>query len=279
MGAKTKIEWCDTTWSPVTGCLHECEYCYARGIARRFSQRKGCSVVTGDGADIKFLGNGWVPAANGSGVEFEFPVWFQDEETGDKVARCPYPMVFKPTLHRYRLDIPAHWREPRNIFVCSMADLFGAWVPDSWIQAVFKACEAAPWHNYLFLTKNPKRYLELGLSGKVPDKANFWFGSTTTAPKSEFAYITDANCHTFVSIEPLLYGGWEIASSAEWPEWVIIGAMSGPGSKQHQPKAEWVADIVAQCREAGVPVFMKDSLVPVVGEGNMLRELPRGLRK
>ena len=22
---KTKIEWCDSTWNPVTGCLHGCE--------------------------------------------------------------------------------------------------------------------------------------------------------------------------------------------------------------------------------------------------------------
>ena len=34
---KTKIDWCDSTWNPVTGCLHGCEYCYARGIAKRFS--------------------------------------------------------------------------------------------------------------------------------------------------------------------------------------------------------------------------------------------------
>jgi protein gp37 len=23
---KSKIEWCDSTWNPVTGCLHKCEY-------------------------------------------------------------------------------------------------------------------------------------------------------------------------------------------------------------------------------------------------------------
>ena len=36
MADKTKIDWADATWNPVTGCLHGCEYCYARGIARRF---------------------------------------------------------------------------------------------------------------------------------------------------------------------------------------------------------------------------------------------------
>ena len=27
---KTKIDWCDYSWNPITGCLHECDYCYAR---------------------------------------------------------------------------------------------------------------------------------------------------------------------------------------------------------------------------------------------------------
>lgn len=33
---KTKIEWCDYTWNPITGCTNGCEYCYARKIAMRF---------------------------------------------------------------------------------------------------------------------------------------------------------------------------------------------------------------------------------------------------
>lgn len=37
---KTKIEWCDSTWNPVTGCLHGCEYCYARKQVNRF--KGGC---------------------------------------------------------------------------------------------------------------------------------------------------------------------------------------------------------------------------------------------
>ena len=39
--------------------------------------------------------------------------------------------------------------------------------PPAWIEAVFDACKAAPWHTYLFLTKNPKRYAELANAGKV----------------------------------------------------------------------------------------------------------------
>lgn len=37
---KTKIDWADSTWNPVTGCLHGCDYCYARKIANRFGRYK-----------------------------------------------------------------------------------------------------------------------------------------------------------------------------------------------------------------------------------------------
>ena len=33
---KNGIIWCDYTWSPVTGCLKNCPYCYAKRIAMRF---------------------------------------------------------------------------------------------------------------------------------------------------------------------------------------------------------------------------------------------------
>jgi len=36
---KTKIEWCDYTWNPVVGCLHNCQYCYAKQIAIRFTPK------------------------------------------------------------------------------------------------------------------------------------------------------------------------------------------------------------------------------------------------
>lgn len=109
---RSKIEWCDSTWNPVTGCLHGCEYCYARGIAKRF----------GFGA--------YEPDIN-KRVLLEPPV-----SAGKKV---PYPFNFEPTFHKYRLD-EYSIKKGRTIFVCSMADLFGEWVPDEWIEEVFAAC-------------------------------------------------------------------------------------------------------------------------------------------
>ena len=38
---RTKIEWTDYTWNPITGCLHNCPYCYARKMAYRLRGRYG----------------------------------------------------------------------------------------------------------------------------------------------------------------------------------------------------------------------------------------------
>ncbi len=36
---KTKIDWAEMSWNPVTGCRHGCPYCYARRTAHRFDAR------------------------------------------------------------------------------------------------------------------------------------------------------------------------------------------------------------------------------------------------
>ena len=34
---RSRIEWCDHTWNPISGCRHGCPYCYARTHVKRFS--------------------------------------------------------------------------------------------------------------------------------------------------------------------------------------------------------------------------------------------------
>lgn len=236
MGSKTKIDWTDSTWNPVTGCLHGCEYCYARKQAKRFGggyefrcdlklDENGKPVSDADGMPV-FEKCGVYPyEATGEIHVLEHPANENDafvttnhveEWEGRAPKSYPYPYYFDPTFHRYRLDTPKHWKKPRNIFVCSMADLFGAWVPDEWIEDVFTACKAAPQHKYLFLTKNPQRYRDLAEAGKLPDKPNFWYGSTVERyPEGDLQNCWNAifcpgygegcdRAHTFVSIEPIM---------------------------------------------------------------------------
>lgn len=258
MGYTTKIDWCDSSWNPVTGCLHSCEYCYARGIAQRFG---GHSISNSRyKARLDAMGDPHI-------YEFDEPAMKHDND--GKLVHAPYPVRFLPTLHRYRLDQPSKWSEPRTIFVCSMADLFGEWVPDDWIKDVIHACLAAPQHRYLFLTKNPARYIDLIKSGVIPEnQENFWLGSTATSPEAEFFWSNKAN--TFVSIEPILAPFENMADEGQNPtsfvNWIIIGAETGNRKDKVTPKASWIMDIVQNAEKAGTPIFMKESLREIMGD-------------
>lgn len=283
MGAKTKIDWCNSTWNPVTGCLHGCEYCYARRIAERFS------------------------------TEHKNPrPYIPVSDVPTRRVRTkpePYPYGFKPTFHRYRLDQPSKWSEPRTIFVCSMADLFGDWVPDEWIKEVFQACEDASWHRYLFLTKNPRRFEQINGWNHQYDneyaKDNMWFGTTITRQIDihRISSLPYGNAHTFLSIEPILeridldrylpspdtrwecsycghyantyanncefcggIGGYTGSFRKQPVNWMIIGAESGNRRNRVIPQRSWIDEIVRVCNERRIPVFMKESLRKLMGD-------------
>ena len=281
----TKIEWCDRTWNPVTGCKHGCPYCYARNITHRFGFRIDADPGHGLG-DIQRVGKKCECNT----------LHILREKTENS-----YPYGFDPTFHKYRLEEPQRYKNKQNVFVCSMADLFGDWVPDEWIQQVLDACKAAPQHRYLFLTKNPKRYNYINCDGQTLEgckKCNecegehrvltiyheddepfpeLFLGASVTDSDSQFkAYDTSAE---WLSIEPLLndIGDgetlWEDCQGrARW-SWVVIGAESGNRKNKVIPKREWIESIVEQCRYYGTPVFMKDSLTPIWGEP-LIQEFP-----
>ncbi len=278
MGSKTKIDWCDSTWNPVTGCLHGCEYCYARKIAERFGARE---IYDPECQCQRHLIERGMLTGTGKPLELDYP-WEQKNKDGS-ITNAAYPFGFSPTFHRYRLDEPQSWKKPRNIFVCSMADLFGHWVPDEWIAEVLKACDAAPQHRYLFLTKAPSRYEKISSlmpswEEKYLEKSRpvMMFGaSATDDAMMAVAYKSNAE---WVSVEPILEpieperaisasgSNGDYSTFRRW-EWVVIGAETGNSKHKTVPKREWVEEIVKVCKEYGTPVFMKDSLRDLMRDG------------
>ena len=252
---KTKIDWCDYTWNPITGCLHGCPYCYARRMVQRFS------TVTAE------------PDGNVHDLK--------------KPGKTIYPFGFDPTFHRYRLDEPQRVKKPSTIFVCSMADLFGDWVPDEWIKAVFEATNKAPWHRYIYLTKNPDRYYQIG-DGEdsiIPDGGvSGLFGASATTAEQAWSVHESAVC-SWLSIEPLhgefteelfwytaLVGDGVFDEIPRW-QWIVIGAETGGRKGKVIPKRQWIEGIANFCREAKTPLFMKNSLAEIWGEP-LIQEYP-----
>lgn len=217
-----------------------------------------------------------VPSADGSE-----DVYVLDEpmmnETGKQLA---YPFGFDPTFYRYRLDYPKKLKMGNNIFVGAMSDIFGSWVPDEWISEIMKVCVDNPIHNYLFLTKNPERYWDLEEKGILPATENMWYGFSYTNNESEGWASRYGDKNNFVSVEPLLedlqlFDEHVLCRAAKW---VIIGAETGRNKTKVVPKIEWIDKILRHCDKFQIPVFMKDSLIPIVGESNMRREFPKQLQ-
>lgn len=255
----TKIDWADMSWNPVTGCWHGCPYCYARRTALRFA--------------------GHLPAPLGVPGTMKDNLAVLDrpmkvKRPDGKIVPAPYPFGFAPTFHRYRLGEPARKQRPRNIFVCSMADLFGRWVPTGWIVEVLDACLAASQHNYLFLTKNPERYVQLDDLALLPRRKNFWYGTTATREGQPYFF---SNVHnTFVSVEPMT-GPIFPSEDGILADWVIVGAETGNRAEKVKPERAWVEQLLKDCREECVPLFMKGNLTETWG-GELIQELPEGLR-
>jgi protein gp37 len=183
------------------------------------------------------------------------------------IANRYYPQKFAPTFRPERLAAPHYTKVParaetepgwRNVFVCSMADLFGKWVPQAWIDAVLAEVRAAPQWNFLFLTKFPQR-LET-----IQWPANAWVGTTV-----DEQYRVDIAEKAFRNVEaPVKWLSCEplrerlTFTSLAMFDWVVLGGQSASSqAPAMQPQWAWVEHLLLQARSAGCLVYWKPNLL------------------
>lgn len=220
MGDRSRIEWTEATWNPVTGCDRisaGCDNCYALALSRRL-KAMGAEKYQQDGD----------PRTSGPG--------------------------FGVSMHASALSQPLGWRSPRVVFVNSMSDLFHARVDVGFIRDVLDVMRATPQHTYQVLTKRAIRARRLSDQLEWPD--NMWLGVSIENIKvmhrvDELRRIPTAV--RFLSCEPLLgdLEGLDLSGI----DWVIAGGESGPNYRPVE--LSWVRSIRDRCLEAQVPFFFK----------------------
>jgi protein gp37 len=185
--------------------------------------------------------------------------------TSERYAAA-YPVGFTPLYHPERLIAPVNATPGPGargrVFVCSMADLYGRWVPDDWIESVHEVEILNPQWEYLHLTKFPSRYVGLGL----PPTA--WIGTSVDEQKrvriaeDAFRQIGDVKVK-WLSLEPLREP-LEFTDLSMF-DWIVIGAQTATRQPSgyvpaFAPPFEWVARLVLQARDAGCKVHLKPNL-------------------
>lgn len=189
MSNKTKIEWTEETWNPVSGCSKispGCDNCYAAVMAKRLQ-----------GSALKGVDNGYI---NG----------------------------FAPTLHPKHLMDPLTRKRATKFFVVSMGDLFHQGFSDAEIDEVFDVISKAKRHVFQVLTKRADRMATYFATRKVPANAWLGVtveNQSHGIPRIAHLRKISANVR-FVSIEPLLedLGNIDLVGI----NWVVVGGESGP---------------------------------------------------
>ena len=160
-----------------------------------------------------------------------------------------------------RLETPRHWRKPRKVFVCSMADLFHEAVPLDFLREVFQVMRECPQHTFQVLTKRHERLWQLADELIWPE--NVWIGVSVENQRwleTRLAPLVwvPVPVH-FLSIEPLLSRvslrdvGYPMTAGTL--QWVIAGGESGPNARPCKPS--WVRKVRDDCQHYGIPFFFK----------------------
>lgn len=180
-----------------------------------------------------------------------------------------YPNGFEPTFYPHKLNIPSNTKHddklPNNrVFVCSMADLFGSWIPDEYIWKIINVCKKELDFTYMFLTKNPDRYMDFEFTN------NCWLGATATNQRQYDRAIKNFKLlknqegisnKLYLSIEPFK----EQINCYDGLDYVDLVLIGGESKGSHypmelQPQQEWLDSLIDDCKKSNCEYWLKSNL-------------------
>lgn len=225
--AKTKIEWADAVWNPVTGCTkvsQGCKNCYAERLAKRLAGRCG------------------YPEA-----PHQFDVTLHPDRLEEPLHwRKPRRVFVNSMSDLFHPDVP--YAFIRSVFevmrICSHHTfLVLTKRPERMAELMLKEYFSGYW---------PAKNIWLVASvedQQTADERIPWLLKTPAA-------VRGLSCEPLLgplNIQRHLLDGWP--KFAPQLHWVICGGESGPNARPMHPDwARWLRD---QCQVAGTPFFFK----------------------
>jgi protein gp37 len=237
MAENSKIEWCDHTFNPWTGCAKVspgCDNCYAEGWSKRAGDKVG---KWGAGA----------ARVRTSAANWKLPLkWNAQAATEGR---------------RFR------------VFCASLADVFDNAVDPDWRAELFGLIADTQHLDWLLLTKRiGNAAAMIREAAGAPESApaivlpNVWIGATVVnqeeADRDIPKLLATPAAVRFLSMEPLLgpvdfrkVPGFNRIGLDLSRWWVIVGGESGPHARPMQEA--WATNLRDQCKAAGVPFLFK----------------------
>lgn len=220
---KTSIEWTDYSWNPITGCHHNCPYCYAKKITKRFP---------------KGFPNGFAPT------------FYENRLSEPETLKHPSRIFTVSMGDMFGEWVPGRWIEavltttqlfekhtyqiltknPKRIYT----ELYGG-KPASWLAG------GDYFSNVWFGTSvsEPKDLFRIEHLKRLKKQSEGWT--------------------LFVSFEPLIE---KMPSELDLSgiDWVIVGAQTNP---LKLPSIETIASVIKEADNHQIPVFLKDTVVDI----------------
>ena len=266
---KTRIEWADATWNPITGCTpisEGCEHCYAARMAKRLAGRHG--YPKNDPFRVTFHSD-----------RLEEPLHWKKPR---KIFVCSMGDLFHE-------DVPREWMFAvlaTMAITPSHTYLILTKRPDHMREVLQEVYDAVPGGGWDFALWDQWRQKTLAHDHEQPGLPlpNVWLGVTAESQKTADERIpllldTPAALR-FVSVEPMLTGvdlnerellchTWRRGGTiGTYLDWVICGAETGPRARPMN--YDWGRELRNQCQSVDIPFFFK--------KGNGGEEPPEDLR-
>ena len=279
MGEVTKIQWCDHTFNPWRGCAHAelvkghphpgCLNCYAEAMSHRNPASLGKWGDFGTRSDQWKQPLKWNAKAKETGERKRvfcasladvFEGWHGPVHDHLGNVWCRPPSIYENQRENWNsCDLETWQADHQGWHLVTLGDVR---------QELFRLIDSTPMLDWILLTKRPEYIQRFWPGEDIEDSAlenyrlreNAWLVTSVSDQASANGLIPSLLDHRHlspvlgISAEPLI-GPINLRPFLKKLDWVIVGGESGP--KARPCNLQWIRDIVKQCRDYSVPVFVK----------------------